>query len=175
MKTKFVLLALFIAMTTTGFECINENLLVAVNVKGVSGTYAVSSGNGTFANDVTFTAAEYLDPDFTNIKDVRIYDIKVSTIGTYAGTISSQSAVTVNGQTILTLRGGTQWGYFNTPRSIITDPNIVPVSAGLARLITAIKNKEDVVIHGDGSISPAPFPSGLAVKIEVFGQVDAEV
>ena len=175
MKTKWLLAALAVSLTTMGFECINEDLLVAVNIKGVSGTYAVNTGSGGFNDCTTLTAGDYLNPDYTDVKDVRISDIKVSVIGTYNATINNGSSVLVNGQQILTLVAGTQWSYFSTPRSLISDPNIVKVPGGILTLVNAIKNKQDIVVCGVGSISPAPVPSGLAVKVEVFGQIDANL
>ena len=175
MKVKMFFVVLVAALTTLGFECINENLLVSIDIEGITGTYNVNPGDGTFNDCTTITSAQYLDPDYESIKDVRVYDIRVSTIGTYAATMSGSSRVTVNGVTILTLVGGTQWGYFSTPRSILTDPQIVKNVPGIVTLVNAVKNKQNVIICGVGSISPAPVPSGLKLKIEVFGQVDAEV
>jgi hypothetical protein len=175
MKSKLLLVALTLALTTQGFECINEDLLVSIDVKGITGTYNVNPGDGQFNDCTTLLSTDYLDPDFTSIKDVRIYDIRISTVGTYTATIAGNSRVTVNGQTILTLVGGTQWSYFSTPKSILTDPNIVRVPAGILTLVNAIKAKQNVTICGVGSISPAPVPTGLALKVEVYGQVDAEV
>lgn len=174
MKSKLLLVALALALTTQGFECINENFLISIDVKGITGTYDVNPGDGLFgppSDCVTFTADDYLDPDFTDIKDVRIYDIRVSTIGTY-GVVNS-ATLTVNGTPILTLVGSTAWSYFNTPRSILTDPKINKNLAGIAVLVNALKNKAPVQICGQGSVGPVPVPAGLAVKVEVYGQVDA--
>ena len=174
MRTKLIITFLFIALTTMGFDCINEDLLVAVNIKGITGTYRVNQGNGAFDSCKTLTADDYLDPDYTDISDVRIYDIRVSTSGTYAGTINN-TTVTLNGSTtLLTLTSGTTWSYFNTPRSILTDPKIQKNPPGLVALVNAVKHKQTVTLCGSGSISPTPFPSNLYVTIEVFGQVDAK-
>ena len=174
MKLKLLLAVLVLVLTTQGFECINEDLLVSIDVKGITGTYDVNPGDGLFgppSDCVTFTAADYLDADFTNIKDVRIYDIKVSTLGTY-GTVNS-ATLTVNGTPILTLVGGTAWSYFSTPRSILTDSKINKNLAGITALVNALRNKQSIQICGQGSVGPAPVPTGLAVKVEVYGQVDA--
>lgn len=175
MKTTLVFIVLLVALTTMGFECINEDLLVSVNVKGITGSYAVNPGNATFNDCTTILSSDYLDPDYTDIKDVRISDIKVSTVGSYAGNVVAGARVTVNGTDILRLSTTQPWSYFNTPRSIITDPNIQRVPAGILTLINAVKNKQNVVICGIGSVSLNPVPSGLLVRVEVFGQVDASL
>lgn len=175
MKTKMLYVVLVAALATSGFVCINEDLLVSVEIEGITGTYNVNPGDGTFNDCTTISSAQYLDPDYSSIRGVRIYDIKVSTIGAYAATVSGNSRVTVNGVTILSLVGGTQWNYFSTPRSILTDPNISKNTPGILALVNAITNRQNIIICGIGSISPAPVPAGLKMKIEVFGQVDAGV
>jgi len=40
--------------------------------------------------------------------------------------------------------------------------------------VNAVLNKQAVTLRGFGSATPGPFPDGQYVKIEIFGQVDAE-
>ena len=173
MKTIALLAVILAAFATLGFSCINEGFLVSINLEGISGVYTINAGDGKFnecSNPVspnTYLGTTYADAD---IRDARIYDIKVSTIGTYTGNVNG--SVTVNGVTILTFNGA--FSYFNTPRSLLTDPNITRSSPGILTLVTAIKNRQTITLCGTGGVSPSPFPSGQKVKIEVLGQIDAE-
>jgi hypothetical protein len=83
--------------------------------------------------------------------------------------------ITVNGTDLLRLSTTQPWSYFNTPRSIITDPNTQRLPGGVLALINAVKSKQNVVICGIGTVSLNPVPTGLLVKVEVFGQVDANL
>jgi hypothetical protein len=179
MKTKIVLVALFVALATMGFDCINDNFLVSVNIKGISGTYPINAGNNPNFSGSTppIAPSDYLDQNYSDeIKDVRVYDIKVSTIGAYGGNINGGTAqVIVDGlpTTLMTYNG--PWSAFNTPRSLLTDTLLVRSAGGITALVNAIKSKKAVTLLGFGSVSQTPVPSGLSVKVEVFGQVDAQV
>lgn len=170
MKMRVVVVALFAALVTMGFQCINENFLVSVNIQGISGTYKINPGNGQFNDCVTKNAGDYLDQNYKTFSNARIYDIKVSTIGTYTGNLNGTA--TINGTAILSFNGS--FAYFNTPRSLLTDPNITRNPAGINVLVNAINNKQIVTLCGVGAATPGPFPDGQYVKVEVFGQVDAE-
>jgi hypothetical protein len=120
---------------------------------------------------VTITANQYLDQDFSDqIQAVRIFDIKVSTIGTYSGNVNGTA--TVNGVAILNYSG--PWSSFNTPQSLLTSPLITRSAGGIAPLVNAITNKQTIVLCGAGSVSQVPVPDGLYVQVDVSGQVDAQ-
>jgi hypothetical protein len=183
MKPKLLLLLAFVlVLTTQGFECINEDLLVSIDIKGITGKYKVNPGDGTFNDSTKVRSNDYLDPGYPDIKNVRIYDIKVSTSGSYTGTINI-AEVTVRDSTagtgdtgILSVVPNTDWGYFkDTPRSLLTDPKIQKNTAGILALVNAIKQKHTIVLRGDGRITPGPtsFQTDVFIKVEVYGQVDA--
>jgi hypothetical protein len=169
MKARIVLIAMVAALLTLGFSCINDNFLISVNLKGISGTYAINPGDGNFNKCITKNSSDYLDANFSYEDTVRIYDIQVSTIGTYTGNVNGTA--TVNGATILSFNG--PFTYFNTPRSLLNDPKITRNPAGISALIIAIRNQQPVTLCGVGAATPGPFPAGDSVKIEVFGQIDA--
>jgi hypothetical protein len=178
MKTKIVLVALFVALATMGFDCINDNFLVSVNIKGISGTYNINPGNNLSFDGSTqpIDANTYLDKDYSDeIKDVRIYDIRLSTIGAYTGNINGTAQVIVNGVSTNLLGYSGSWSTFNTPQSLLTSSFLSRSAGGVATLVKAIQNKQAVTLRGFGTLSQGPVPSGLSVKIEVFGQVDAQV
>ncbi|MBX2992892.1 MAG: hypothetical protein KF749_17200, partial [Bacteroidetes bacterium] len=105
------------------------------------------------------------------LNNVRIYDILVSTNGTYGGNVSG--TVQVNGQQILAYSGS--WAAFNTPQSLVTSPLITRNVAGLTALVNAIRNKQQITLAANGNVSQVPVPNGLSVKVQVLGQVDAEL
>ena len=170
MKVLVVAAVTLAAFAALGFSCINEGFIISVNIEGVTGTFKINQGNGSFNDCVTVPADTYLDVGYDNLKNVRIYDIRVSTIGTYSGNVNGTASV--NGVNILQFNGA--FSYFNTPRSILTDPNVTSNPAGLVALRQAIESKSSIRLCGVGSAAPSPFPADQYVKIEVLGQVDAE-
>jgi hypothetical protein len=174
MKTKIVFMMLLVAMTTMGFDCVNDNALVSVNITGVSGTYKINPGNNpAFDGSATVLSSDYADLGFSNVdfNTTRIYDIRVSTIGQYGGNVNGQ--VLVNGTQILSYNGS--WASFNTPQSLVTSTLITRYTAGITTLVAAIRGKQNITLRGFGTVSQIPVPDGLSVKIEVFAQVDAEL
>ncbi len=174
MKTKLILVVLFAALTTMGFDCINDEVSISVNLQGVAGTFVVNPGSNVNLNSCTapINSSDYLDSDFGTIGGVRIYDIQVSTIGSYPGSIAN-GRVTVNGTTILTYSG--TWAAFNTPQSLITSPLITRSPGGVQALVSAILARQQIVICGLGTMSQQVTQSNLAIKVEVFGQVDGQL
>jgi hypothetical protein len=171
MKARFILAVLLIAMTTTGSDCINDGFLVSVNVEGLNGTYAINPGNNTsFNGSVTIAASSYLNTDFGSYENVRVYDVKVHTLGTYSGT--ANGTLEVNGVSAIGFSGS--WAQFSTPQSLLTSPLITRYPGGITTLVNAVLNSQDVTLHGFGTVSTAPVPSGLSVVIEIFAQVDAQ-
>ncbi|HXG00589.1 MAG TPA: hypothetical protein VNL69_07375 [Bacteroidota bacterium] len=170
MKVRLVLGLLVVALTTMGFDCVNDNVLVAVNVTGLTATVNLTPGGTSFDATQTISASDYLDVGFEdiNLNSFRVYDIRITTIGTFAGTVNAQ--VLVNGAQILSYSG--PWSSFNTPQSLVSSQLITRNPAGMLTLLNAIRNRQDVQIRTTGTVSQA-LPSGLAVRIEVLAQVDA--
>jgi len=161
-----------IALSSASCLSILDNSEVAVNISGLIGEYNVPQGSSTFASQCTTIAAtDYLDADFDRLKNARIYDVQVSTIGTFGGTLSN-GAVTVNGQNLLTFAGS--WNAYNVPQSILTSNLIQVQQTGLNTLVNAVNNRTNVQICASGAVNQ-PFTTGLKVRVQVFGQVDAEV
>jgi len=171
MKARIVLLALIGALLTLGFQCINDSVLISVNLKGITGTFKINPGSGAFDDRVTVTPNDYVDYSDKDLSNPRIYDIRVSTTGTYAGNISGRASV--NGVDILAYNGS--FTYFNTPRSLLNDPNITRFSGGITALVNAVINKDPITLRGYGNATPGPFPDGQYITIEVLGQVDVEL
>jgi hypothetical protein len=172
MKILVVAALTLAAFATLGFSCINENFVVSINVEGISGVYDINPGSGSFSE-----CTDPVGPDTylgayndATIRGARIYDVLVSTIGTYSGNVTGTA--TVNGVPILAFDG--PFSYFNTPRSLRTDTNITRFDQGIKRLVDAITAGEFITVCGSGQASPGPFPTGQMVKVEVLGQVDAE-
>src|SRR5512135_1126569 len=89
MKTKLLLFSLLLILATTGSTCINDGFLVAVNLP-INPCFKINAGPTlTFNRSITDTLAMELDPSYReNIKSARYYDIRVSVLGTYNGTVN---------------------------------------------------------------------------------------
>ena len=87
MKIKLVLAALLILLLNTGSSCVNDSILVAVNLP-ISAQWPINGGNNTNFN-ATATAvelADQIDDSYTDkVQNARYYDIRVSVIGDLLG------------------------------------------------------------------------------------------
>ena len=182
MKTTTLALAgLLTALGTMNFTCINDSFNVVVNVP-VSYEFTVNPGStGAKSGNATLGLKDYVDASFLDeVKNARLYDIRVSTIGTYSGTISN-GAVTVDGQQILVFAG--QWNQFNTPQSLLGSSLLVqPRTAGVTALVSKLNQLSSnpnvtAILAASCTVTDASgqVPSGLKVRVELLTQMDAEV
>lgn len=176
MKTKALLLLLLGFLATTGSTCINDGFLISVNLP-MTGCFDVNPGtNLTFNGSVTIKLSEQIDVSYIeNIEKVRYYDIRVSTKGTYTGSVSGIALI--NNIQLLTYSG--QWSDFATPQTLLQNsPRIQVQTAGLNELLRVLNlfttdSNTTVVLSSIGSLSgQSPVPSGLSVCIEILSQVD---
>ena len=184
MKIKIVLAALLIVLINTGSSCINDSILVAVNLP-ISASWSINGGNNTnFTGSTTSIAlAEQIDASYSDkLQKARFYDIRVSVAGAYSGNVTGTASIGNTPTTpvpLLTFNGS--WADFQTPQSLLgNSTHITPQAAGVAVLVSALNsftsNPSTVVyLSANGSVSQAPVPNGLSVKVEIFTQVDAEV
>lgn len=179
-KVMLTLTTLLIALATMGFNCINDSFDVAVNMP-IEAVFTVNAGPaGSFGGTpVTITLSGIIDPSYIGkIKNVRSYDIRVSTIGTCSDSIANGFA-TINSKQILTFRG--QWNSFNTPQSVLgSSPLVTPNPVGIQELLSTLtkfinNSSQTAVVNGGGTMIGTTVPSGLQLKIQLFAQVDAEL
>jgi hypothetical protein len=164
-------LALVVGLTTMGSDCINDPFLVSVNLENVALTINIAAGTTTtYAGTRTITAAEYVDVGFGPLSNLRIYDITVQTVGTYAGTVTGSASV--NGTAIVSYTGN--WSQYATPQSLLGDPGLTLNAAGVTALRNAVQSELAVTVAGSGSVSVSPVPAGLSVIVRIYAQVDAE-
>ncbi len=179
-KMTVVLVALTAALLTVGFSCINDPFIVSVNLP-ISATFDVNHGNAgsnaTYSDSKVVALKDEIDQSYLNkIKNVRSYDLRISTIGDFGGNVSG--VVTINGTTILTFSGA--WNDFHTSQSVLGSSLLVhPNQPGVLVLLGALNafesNSEVTVTLGSTGTISTPFPAGLQMKVELLSQVDAEV
>ncbi len=182
MKTMtFVLVTLLAALASVGFNCINDNFTVAVNLPLTLDVPVNQGPAGTKSGTITLKLANLIDQSYVNhLQAVRYYDIRVSTVGTYTGSISG-GTLNIDGTPILTF-GGT-WNQFNTPQSLLGSSALVhPQAAGIVALTNLLNNfktnpNASTTLSATCTISDASgqVPSGLTVHFEILCQADAEV
>lgn len=179
MKTMtFVLVTLMAALASVGFNCINDSFQVAVNLPLVQEYPVIPGPAGPYSGSAVVKLKDIIDQSYLDkMKNVRAYDIRVSTTGQYGGNVSG--AVTIDGTTILTFSGA--WNQFNTPQSVLGTSTLVssqPLGVqALLNKLNAFKTDQNVTVTlaGNGSITGTTVPSGLVLRIEILSQVDAEI
>ncbi len=180
MKTKLVLAALFVAIATMGFECINDPITITLNLDPISGCWSVNTGNGSF-NDTAgpFEIGNFIDPSFKGkIKKLRIYDIIVRASGPYpTGVVTGDGYFTFdNGTEHHLLHFSGQYSSYANGVSLLNPGGLVTYDqAGLAALISAIGNVNNlpqiVTLRGAGS-GPA-VTQNFDVCMDLKFQADA--
>jgi len=179
MKMKLLLAGLLIVLLNTGSSCINDGIVVAVNLP-ISHTWNVNSGTNTnFSGSSTpIVLANQIDGSYKDkVKGARYYDIRVSVGGTYSGNVSGTAYI--NGIPLLTFNGS--WTDFKTPQSLLgSSTHVTPQTAGVAALVSALNNftsnsSTTVTLSANGNLTQSPVPAGLTVTVEIFAQIDAQV
>lgn len=180
MKTKALLLLLLGVLATTGSTCINDGFLIAVNLP-MSACFAVNPGpNLSYDGTVTIRLADQIDASYVeDISTVRYYDIRVSTKGTYAGSIVGGLGK-INNIDLVKYAG--LWSDFTTPQSLLQNSSLIQIQpAGLNELVRVLNQfKTDpnttIFLRGTGSLTgQSPVPAGLSVCVEILAQVDVKV
>jgi hypothetical protein len=181
MKTNVLLLLLVGLLATTGSTCINDGFLVAVNLP-IKGTFPINAGpNLAFSGSFNVKLADHIDGTYlANIKNARFYDVRVSTTGTYNGTVYVVG--NIDGKPLVKVENQ-PWSAFSTPQSLIAGSKVFQVDTlGLGQVGTRLLQFKvqplltTVVMSANGTLSgQSPVPSGLALVVEILAQVDAEV
>lgn len=173
-----VALVALVAMTGLAAECfkITDPFVVAVNVKDIKNTYAVTPGTINFdPGCITKNPADYIDANFNVAGGGQLVDIIVKTNGTFAGNINN-GQVRVGGsqqalQTLVTYAGS--WSAFNTPQSLIQNSTSLNLNQnGVNTLLSLIQNTSPIVICHSGAFSQAAI-AGMSIDVTVFAQVNA--
>jgi hypothetical protein len=182
MKTKVLLLLLVGLLATTGSTCIQEGFLVSVNLP-IKVCIPVNAGPNLIATGTqTIKLADFIDASYLdNLKNARYYDVRVSTLGTYNGTVD----LICNIDGVAFVQTKTQawpWSDFAVPQSLLMASDKIVVSPdGLVHLVArlnAFKTDPTVTLTLSARTTLAgqsPVPAGLSVCLEILAQVDAEV
>ena len=187
MNARVVFAAVLLAMSTHGSSCIREGFLIPVNLD-IDECYGLSAGPaGPFAPvPVVISLSSLIDASFRkNIVDARVYDIRMSTQGSYSGTVVAW--VYIDGVLLMSIGGGpanstpVPWSTFSTPHSLLgASPYLKANPAGVAVLVAAVKqlalnDSAAVTLRASGTTAGAAIPAGLSVCFQILGQVDARL
>ncbi|MFN0156559.1 MAG: hypothetical protein ACKVRP_00640 [Bacteroidota bacterium] len=179
MKMKLVLFCILISLATMGSDCINEGFIVTVDLP-LEGCYDINAGsNLSFGGSQVYVLEDEIESTYRDdIQAARYYDIRVSVVGTYNGSVDGVARI--NGIDLLDYQGN--WSDFATPQSLLgSSTHITPNAAGINELISILNSLPDpgnttVTLSSSGTLAGQnPVPSGLSVCIEVLAQVDSQV
>lgn len=182
MKTKALLLLLVGILATTGSTCIQEGFLVSVNVP-IKATFPINGGpNLVFSGSQTIKLSDLIDASYVdNLKNVRYFDVRISTTGTYNGTVFVTGSID-GSELIKTKNSPTPWSDLATPQSLLGGSTKFDFqTAGLTQLMNKLNQfKSDpnttITLAANGTLSgQTPVPSGLALVVEIYAQADSEV
>lgn len=175
--------ALILAFSTLGSSCVNDNVLVAVNLTPISARFRLGT-NAMFAAAITVNLDSLIAPEYKNkLRQGRVYDFRVRVEGEYAGSIAGAAAIRVDtAASRLILRfpetGNVPWSVFYTPQSLLTSSQYLsPQSEGIAELLRALTMAPlpRITVSTLGALTGVPIPDSLYVMIDVYLQADAEL
>ncbi len=182
MKTKIILAACVIIMTTAGFDCINSPLIVALNAP-IAGCVPVNTGNGSFDNTTSaISIIGSIPSDYQNkLAALRISDIRVSVSGNYpTGNVSGTGYFKFNNAatytTLLTFQG--PYSSFAAGVSILNSGGLITVNPiGLNALITALSNVNNlpstITLRGQGNGPAVTQSFNLCLNISLQADANA--
>jgi hypothetical protein len=188
MKAKVVVAAVLVAMATHGSSCIREGFLIPVNLP-VDQCFRLSAGAaGPFGAADTIALQPILDESYWgNVKAVRFYDVKISTVGSYNGTVRAVVLVGATRDTLLLVGGGQShqaavpWSTFSTPQSILgSSPYVATSPRGVASLVSTLNRlssdeSASLILAAVGVTEGGAVPSGLSVCVHILAQADVEM
>ena len=180
MKTKLLIAALFVALMTMGFDCINDPIIVSLNIDPLTKCYAINPGNNpNFSGTATIDPNDLIDDSYQDkIENARIYDITVQATGTFAGSVTG-GVVSINGIPILTYDGS--WSDFATEQSLVRgSTHVHKDNRGIQELIRVLTQRPvpTVTLASSGSLTGGgvpPVPAGLGVCVYIYAQIDANI
>lgn len=161
MKTKLLFVALFVALTTMGPDCINDPIIVAVNLDPVTGCWTVNTGNGAFNDSTTINVdleiKNNIDESYRDkILKLRIYDIIVRVAGPYpTGPVSGDGYFRLpTGGGIHLLHFTGQYADYGAGVSLFDPTHITPDNAGVQALVNAFSDinnlPQTITLRGTG-------------------------
>ena len=173
MKTKMLLGLLVVMIPLMGFDCVNDPIIVALNLKPFNATYVINPGsnNSPYSGTTTIDPTSLYDNSYT-LTGVSVYNLTVQTagpqdLGTCSGTVTITSSGTTH--TLFTYSG--PWTAFNTPQSLLTSSYITRDAAGVSQLIQAVQNKDQITFGGTASITfSGQINSGNSVIASAYVQ-----
>ena len=187
MKTKTVLfcvIAVAVAMSVMGSDCINSPFVVAVNLDAVDGCFDVNPGDGTW-NDQTdpIVIQDLIDENFQDdITGYRLYDIRVRVSDNYpdgqvTGDHVSYSFDSGPFTEVITSFQG-QGSQFRGQGVSLLDPQglITYDQAALNAFVSALNDPsttpQTIILSSSGT---GPASPGIQICVAVYIQADAEV
>jgi len=179
MKKLLLCAGLIAALATTGATCINENIVVPVNVEPLTASLNLNSGTTTsFNGTMVFSVGSIIDESYLgNIEGAQVYDIRIYVTGNYTSGKVNASTATVNGKTLCTFSG--DWSAFKTPQSLLGGSTLIATNAAgideLVKVFSGGTSSTTFTVGASGSVSPSPVPTGLQLHLEVYAQANARV
>ena len=179
MRTKTILAALFVFLATAGFDCINDPIIVAVNLDPIE-VCADVQPSGSFSETETFAVNDYVPTSYRdNIKALRIYDITIHVhdappTGNVSGSLSFLDGGAF--RSLLTFNG--TYADFHDDVSILAQNGPITINqpnlAILINLLTAEGGPPSTLtLRSQGSADPSPSVEVCCVvKFQASAEVD---
>ena len=170
-----ILIGVTTALLTMGFNCVNDPFMLSVNLP-ISALINVDQGTTSYNESQSITLNDQFDHSYAdNIKNYRVYDLRIGTIGDFSGTFSGY--VYIDNTLILSVNNKS-WNDFHTPQSV-SGGAVQQNPQGLQYLLTKLSQVQSgqtvvVTLKTTGNISPAATV-GLQIQIQLLAQLDAQV
>lgn len=183
MKTRLVLALTVVGLMTTGFDCLNDPIIVSVFADSITGTIVInSSSNGQYNQSVTVNNIQDLIPsDYRDaFQGLRVYDIRISVEHPHPdGAVSGGVYIQLGSgaeQSVLTF---TNIQYEEISKGVtLSSPGMSANRAVLNSLFAGITGVSTLPstarIRAQVTSGPA-FSQPLKLTVQVFLQLDAEL
>jgi len=180
MKARLFLGAMLVMLMTTGSDCINDPLIVALNVDPITGCFRVNAGNGQFNDQTAPIIIKGLIPsDFSDkLREVRLYDIRIRVTGPYpTGVVNGACYFRFDNQPeqLLMTFSGAYSSYANGVSLLNAGGLATYNPTGLQAFVAALSNVNNlptqIVLRGQGS-GPA-VTQNFNLCVDIFIQADA--
>ena len=181
-KTVLTIVAMTVALSTMGSECINSPFTVVANLDAIQQCYPVDQGSGTWIGQSDpIVISDLIDENFEDdITGYRLFDIRVKVTGPYPdGEVSGNLKYSFDSQPfqeILTFVGQSSQ-FKGSGVSFLNPGDLITINQAALNAFVAVLNQsvlpQSIVLMSQGSGPPVPV--GVSVCFEVFVQADAQI
>jgi hypothetical protein len=173
MKVILLVVGVFAALAVIGCDLFNEAFLLTATVEELAVQGGLTPGSTVVSEFEIVDLNASIPEDFrSDIVGAGVYDIRIRVKGDHPGQTITGGVGSING--IPAVSFGGNWNDYLVERSVLTDPNLTAIPAGINELISSLLMEPlPIVSVSVGATLGNPAAAGDTVIVALYSQVNA--